>query len=118
VSRDPSERYVVIADRLCEAGRFGRKSGKGYYSYESGEKAVDPEVTALIEAASRDAGIERLPFSSSEIVERVMAAIAAEGRNILAEGIALRGSDIDLVLINGYGYPAWRGGPMFQAGVE
>ncbi|OJU49452.1 MAG: 3-hydroxyacyl-CoA dehydrogenase [Mesorhizobium sp. 61-13] len=117
-TRDPSERYVVIADRLCEAGRFGRKSGKGYYSYESGEKAVDPEVTALIEAASRDAGIERRSFSSSEIVERVMAAIAAEGRKILSEGIALRGSDIDLVLINGYGYPAWRGGPMFQAGVE
>lgn len=117
-SRDPSERYVVIADRLCEAGRFGRKSGKGYYSYESGEKAVDPEVTALIEAASRDAGIERRSFSSPEIVERVMAAIVVEGRKILAEGIALRGSDIDLVLINGYGYPAWRGGPMFQAGVE
>jgi 3-hydroxyacyl-CoA dehydrogenase len=117
-TRDPSERYVVIADRLCEAGRFGRKTGKGYYSYESGEKAVDPEVTALIEAASREAGIERRSFSSSEIVERAMAAIAAEGRKILAEGIALRGSDIDLVLINGYGYPAWRGGPMFQAGVE
>lgn len=117
-TRDPSERYVVIADRLCEAGRFGRKSGKGYYTYANGEKAVDPEVTALIEAASREAGIERRPFSSSEIVERVMAAIAAEGRKILAEGIALRGSDIDLVLINGYGYPAWRGGPMFQAGVE
>jgi 3-hydroxyacyl-CoA dehydrogenase len=117
-TRDPSERYVVIADRLCEAGRFGRKTGKGYYTYANGEKAVDPEVTALIEAASRDAGIERRSFSSSEIVERVMAAIVAEGRKILAEGIALRGSDIDLVLINGYGYPAWRGGPMFLAGVE
>lgn len=117
-SRDPSERYVFIADQLCEAGRFGRKSGKGYYSYANGEKAVDPEVTALIEAASRDAGIQRRSFSSSEIVERVMAAIVTEGRKILAEGIALRGSDIDLVLINGYGYPAWRGGPMFQAGVE
>jgi 3-hydroxyacyl-CoA dehydrogenase len=117
-TRDPSERYVVIADRLCEAGRFGRKTGKGYYTYEGGEKAVDPEVTALIEAASRDAGIERRSFSSSEIVERVMTGIVAEGRKILAEGIALRGSDIDLVLINGYGYPAWRGGPMFQAGVE
>lgn len=117
-TRDPSERYVVIADRLCEAGRFGRKTGKGYYTYEGGEEAVDPEVTALIEAASRDAGIERRSFSSSEIVERVMTGIVAEGRKILAEGIALRGSDIDLVLINGYGYPAWRGGPMFQAGVE
>lgn len=117
-TRDPSERYVVIADRLCEAGRFGRKTGKGYYTYASGEKAIDPEVTALIEAASREAGIERRSFSSSEIVERVMAGIVAEGRKILAEGIALRGSDIDLVLINGYGYPAWRGGPMFHAGVE
>jgi 3-hydroxyacyl-CoA dehydrogenase len=117
-TRDPSERYVVIADRLCEAGRFGRKTGKGYYTYESGEKAVDPKVTALIEAASREAGIERRSFSASEIVERVMTGIVAEGRKILAEGIVLRGSDIDLVLINGYGYPAWRGGPMFQAGVE
>ncbi|WP_156459948.1 3-hydroxyacyl-CoA dehydrogenase NAD-binding domain-containing protein [Mesorhizobium sp. Root157] len=117
-TRDPSERYGVIADRLCEAGRFGRKTGKGYYTYASGEKAVDPEVTALIEAVSREAGIERRSFTSSEIIKRVMAAIVEEGRKILAEGIALRGSDIDLVLINGYGYPAWRGGPMFQAGVE
>jgi len=116
-TRDPAERYVAIADRLCEAGRFGQKTGKGYYSYVGGQKAVDPEVTALIEAASREAGYERRAFSPDEIVERIMAAIVEEGRQILDEGIALRASDIDLVLINGYGYPAWRGGPMFQAGV-
>ena len=116
-TRDPSERYVVIADRLCEAGRFGQKTGKGYYSYADGRKAVDPEVTALIEEASREANHERRAFGPDEIISRVMAAIVEEGRHILDEGIALRASDIDLVLINGYGYPSWRGGPMFQAGI-
>jgi 3-hydroxyacyl-CoA dehydrogenase len=116
-TRDPSERYVVIADRLCEAGRFGQKTGRGYYSYAGGRKAVDPEVTALIEAVSRQGGHVRRRFGPDEIVGRIMTAIAAEGRKILDEGIALRASDIDLVLINGYGYPAWRGGPMYQAGL-
>lgn len=116
-TRDPTERYVVIADRLCEAGRFGQKSGKGYYAYIDGRKVVDTEVTALIEAASREAGMVRRSFGADEIVNRVMAGIAEEGRKILDEKIALRASDIDLVLINGYGYPSWRGGPMYQAGI-
>ena len=115
-ARDPSERYVVIADRLCEAGRFGQKTGNGYYSYDDGRKTVDPKVTALVESASREAGFVRRSFGADEIVMRVMAAIVEDGRKILDEGIALRASDVDLVLINGYGYPAWRGGPMYCAG--
>jgi 3-hydroxyacyl-CoA dehydrogenase len=116
-TRDPSERYVVIADRLCEAGRLGRKTGKGYYRYEDGDARVDPEVTAIIEAASREADRTRRSLAAAEIVARALQALTAEGRAILAEGIALRASDLDLVLINGYGYPAWRGGPMFEAGI-
>lgn len=116
-ARDPNERYVVIADRLCEAGRFGRKTGKGYYAYEDGRRSVDPDVTAIVEAASREAGLTRRPIGAEEIAARVSTAIAAEGKKLIDEGIALRASDIDLVLINGYGYPAWRGGPMFHAGV-
>jgi len=117
-TRDPARRYVAIADRLCEAGHFGQKTGKGYYLYEAGRRSVDPEVTALIEAASQEAGITRRAFKADEIVARVLDGIVAEGRAILDEGIALRPSDIDLVLINGYGFPAWRGGPMYQAGMR
>jgi 3-hydroxyacyl-CoA dehydrogenase len=116
-TRDPSERYVVIADRLCEAGRLGRKTGKGYYRYEDGDARLDSEVTAIIEAASLEAGRTRRSLGAAEIVARALQALTAEGRAILAEGIALRASDLDLVLINGYGYPAWRGGPMFEAGI-
>lgn len=116
-TRDPAERYVTIADRLCEAGRFGQKTGKGYYRYEDGRRLVDADVTAIILAASQEAGVTRRPFHADEIVARVSAALVAEGRRILDEGIALRAADIDLVLINGYGYPAWRGGPMYEAGL-
>ncbi|PZO78065.1 MAG: 3-hydroxyacyl-CoA dehydrogenase [Mesorhizobium amorphae] len=116
-TRDPAERYVAIADQLCEAGRLGQKAGRGYYLYTDGKRTVDPDVTALIENASAEKGITRRPFSEEEIVSRVLDAIVAEGKAILAEGVALRASDIDLVLINGYGFPAWRGGPMFRAGL-
>jgi 3-hydroxyacyl-CoA dehydrogenase len=114
-TRDPAERYVDIADRLCEAGRFGQKSGKGWYSYDGGRKAIDPIVTAMIAEARAAKGISPRRFSGEEIVGRLLAAMAAEGRRLLSEGIALRASDIDLVLINGYGFPAHRGGPMFLA---
>jgi 3-hydroxyacyl-CoA dehydrogenase len=117
-TRDPKQRYVVIADRLCEAGRLGQKTGKGYYGYENGRKSVDSEVTAIVEAASRDAGRARRAFTADEIVSRVLAAVVTTGRELLDEGIALRASDIDLVLINGYGYPAWRGGPMYQGKIQ
>lgn len=116
--RDPGIRYVTIADKLCEAGRFGQKSGRGYYSYNGGKKADDPFVTELITAVSHAQGIVRRPFTPDEIMARITAAMVAEGEKILSEGIALRSSDIDLVMINGYGYPAWRGGPMFQSGTR
>jgi 3-hydroxyacyl-CoA dehydrogenase len=112
-TRNPAERYVDIADRLCEAGRFGQKSGKGWYSYDGGRKAVDPEVTDMIAAERAAKGIVPRTFSADEIVTRLLAAMAAEGRKLLAEGIAARAGDIDLVLINGYGFPAHKGGPMY-----
>lgn len=115
-TRDPEARYVEIADRLCEAGRFGRKSGRGWYDYSSGERAVDPEVTALIEAARAAKGIVPRSFTPDEIVSRLLKAMADEGTALLSEGIAARSGDIDLVMINGYGFPAHKGGPMFAAG--
>jgi 3-hydroxyacyl-CoA dehydrogenase len=114
-TRDRRERYVTIADTLCEMGRLGQKTGAGWYRYAEGKRVVDAEVTALVEAASRDKNIVRRPISAPEVQARVLAAMVNEGAKILAENIALRASDIDLVLINGYGYPAWRGGPMFEA---
>ncbi|CAN7655002.1 3-hydroxyacyl-CoA dehydrogenase NAD-binding domain-containing protein [Aminobacter sp. LjRoot7] len=114
-TRDPQARYVEIADQLCEAGRFGRKTGKGWYDYASGEKAVDPEVTALIAAARKAKDISPRSFTPNEIVDRLLRAMADEGAALLTEGIAARSSDIDLVMINGYGFPAHKGGPMFAA---
>jgi len=115
-SRDPVARYVEIADKLCEAGRFGQKAGRGWYDYTSGKRSVDPEVTALIETVRAEKGIESRSFSSDEIVSRLVNAMADEGNALLERGIAARSSDIDLVMINGYGFPSYRGGPMFLSG--
>ncbi len=112
-TRDPSARYVEIADTLCEAGRLGQKAGRGWYVYPEGKRAIDPEVTAIIEAARAKKGIAPRAFSKNEILERMLGAMAGEGAALLAEGIAARASDIDLVMINGYGFPAHKGGPMF-----
>ena len=114
-TRDPAARYVEIADRLCEAGRLGRKSGRGWYAYSDGKRAVDPEVTAVIEAARAVKNITPRDFTADEIVSRLLKAMADEGTALLAEGIAARPGDIDLVMINGYGFPAHKGGPMFTA---
>ena len=114
-TRDPRERYVKIADALCEMGRLGQKTGAGWYRYKDGKREVDPEVNALVEAASRERGITRRPMAAAEIQSRIHATMVNEGSKILAEGIAARASDIDLVMINGYGYPNWRGGPMHEA---
>jgi 3-hydroxyacyl-CoA dehydrogenase len=116
-TRDPKVRYVDIPDRLCEAGRFGQKVGRGWYLYLDGKRMIDPEVTALIEAARAAKGIKPRDIAADEITHRLLAAMAAEGAALLSEGIAARASDIDLVTINGYGFPAHRGGPMFAAGV-
>lgn len=112
-TRDPSARYVEIADTLCEAGRLGQKTGRGWYAYTEGKRTIDPEVTAIIEAARAKKGISPRAFSKRAIVERMLAAMALEGEALLTEGIAARASDIDLVMINGYGFPAHKGGPMF-----
>ncbi len=116
-TRDPRERYVAIADRLCELGRFGRKTGRGWYLYPAGAKkpVPDPEVHVLIEAEAADRGIRRRAVTEEEIQRRALAAMINEAAKILAEGVALRASDIDLVLANGYGFPSFRGGPLFAA---
>jgi len=116
--RPADERYVEIADRLCEAQRFGRKSGKGWYDYSQNKSgATDPEVTALIEAEAERKGIKRKPLKRKEVLDRILMAMQKEGQQILDEGIAASGGVIDVVMINGFGFPRWRGGPMFLAGL-
>jgi 3-hydroxyacyl-CoA dehydrogenase len=107
----------VIGDRLCEMGRFGQKTGSGWYLYEPGKRdpVVDPVVTQLIEDYRREAGIAPRNISDQEIVERCIYALVNEGARILEEGIAARSSDIDIVYIYGYGFPPFRGGPMNYA---
>jgi len=115
--RPASERYVAIADRLCEMGRLGRKTGAGWYDYaEDGSPRPSPvtERVVLEEAAAR--GISRRGFSDGEIMSRILEVMQSEGRAILAEGIAASAEAIDVVMINGYGFPRWRGGPMWIAG--
>ncbi|HEV7309974.1 3-hydroxyacyl-CoA dehydrogenase NAD-binding domain-containing protein [Ensifer sp.] len=114
-TRDPLQRYVEIADRLCEAGRLGLRSGRGWYAYTDGKRAVDPEVTVIIATARAAKKITPRDFTSEEILERLLRAMVEEGEALISEGIAARSSDIDLVMINGYGFPAHRGGPMFAA---
>ncbi len=110
-------RYSKVADQLCELGRFGQKTGAGWYRYEAGNRTPipDPKIEALILSASKEAGIERRAITDQEILERCMYALANTGAEILEEGIALRASDIDIVYIYGYGFPRYRGGPMFYA---
>ncbi|MBN9071754.1 MAG: enoyl-CoA hydratase/isomerase family protein [Rhizobiales bacterium] len=111
---------AALADALCEAGRFGQKTGKGWYAYADGGRTPtpDPDVEALIgrEAAAR--GIARRTISAEEIIERTHLPLVNEGARILEEGIAQRASDIDIVWVNGYGFPVGKGGPMFWAGLE
>jgi 3-hydroxyacyl-CoA dehydrogenase len=106
-----------ISDRLCEAGRFGQKTGKGYYLYQAGSRtpAPDPEVEQIIVEASPRLGISRRPIAKEEIVERMIYPMINEGARILEEGIAYRPGDIDVIWVYGYGWPVWRGGPMFYA---
>ncbi len=113
-TRDPSDRYVDIADSLCEAGRFGRKSGRGWYLYEDGKPHVDPDVTALILSESARKNITRREFSNEEIIGEIVDVMHQVGTLILDEGVAAQASDIDVVMVNGYGFPRWHGGPMFS----
>ncbi|HZN11901.1 MAG TPA: 3-hydroxyacyl-CoA dehydrogenase NAD-binding domain-containing protein [Blastocatellia bacterium] len=112
----PGLRRPLVADRLYELGRYGQKTGAGWYRYDENRNRIpDPEVERLIERAAAEAGIKRRKVTPEEIIERTQYALINEGAKILAEGIALRAVDIDIVYINGYGYPAWRGGPMWYA---
>ncbi|MBZ9675411.1 3-hydroxyacyl-CoA dehydrogenase NAD-binding domain-containing protein [Mesorhizobium sp. ES1-1] len=111
---------AVIADTLCEQGRFGQKTGRGFYLYEAGARSpvADPEVETLIREKAAERGIAARAISAGEIIERTLYPLVNEGAKILEEGIAARASDIDVVWVNGYGFPVGKGGPMFWAGLE
>lgn len=115
LTRDPSERYVSIPDRLCEAGRLGRKAGRGWYDYDGGKARPSSEVDAIIAEERERAGVQPTRFTREQIQRRILAVIVNEGARVLEEGISLRPSDIDLVFVNGYGFPRLKGGPMFAA---
>ena len=112
----PGERQPLVADKLYELGRFGQKTGRGWSMYDADRKpSPDPETAALIEQIAGDAGIARRKIERQEIVDRCILSLINEGTQILDEGIALRSVDIDVVYLNGYGFPRTRGGPMFYA---
>ena len=112
----PGVRVPLVVGKLCDMKRFGQKSGRGWSKYDENRKSsADEEVAALIEKTAREAGIQRRQIMNEEIVNRCVYALVNEGARILDEGIALRAVDIDITYLYGYGFPAWRGGPMFYA---
>ncbi|RQR32345.1 3-hydroxyacyl-CoA dehydrogenase NAD-binding domain-containing protein [Burkholderia sp. Bp9142] len=113
----PDLQYSRIADRLCEQGRFGQKTGGGWYDYVPGERKAKPSalVDEMVVAYSKERGVERRKIGDDEIVERLVFALVNEGAKILEEKIASKASDIDMVYLTGYGFPLWRGGPMLYA---
>jgi 3-hydroxyacyl-CoA dehydrogenase len=113
----PDMKYPKVADKICELGRFGQKTGAGFYRYEAGKRDAlpDPVVDKLIEDHRKDLGITPRKLSDDEIVHRLVFALVNEGAKILEEGIAMRASDIDMIYLTGYGFPLHRGGPMLYA---
>ncbi len=112
----PGARQPFAEDRLCEIGRHGQKTGAGWYKYDENRRAIpDPEVADLLGKWAAEAGIPQRKISPEEIVDRCILALVNEGARILEEGIALRAVDIDIIYLNGYGFPAYRGGPMWYA---
>jgi 3-hydroxyacyl-CoA dehydrogenase len=109
--------HALIEDALCEAEHYGQKTGKGYFRYEAGARTPlpDPEVEKIILETSSRLGINRRPIAEEEIVERMTLPMINEGARILEEGIASRPGDIDVIWVHGYGWPVWRGGPMYYA---
>ncbi|MDM0045772.1 3-hydroxyacyl-CoA dehydrogenase NAD-binding domain-containing protein [Variovorax dokdonensis] len=116
-TRDPKARYVEVADRVCERGWFGQKTGRGFYLYPQGARVgqPDPEVLAIVDAERQKKGITPRSFTADEIMARYMAAMVNEGANVVDQGIALRPLDVDVTFLYGYGFPRHRGGPMKYA---
>lgn len=119
-TRDPKARYVEVADRICENGWFGQKTGRGFYLYPQGARVgqPDPEVLAIVDAERAKKGVTPRQFTPEEIMRRYMAAMVNEGAKVVEEGIALRPLDVDVTFISGYGFPRWRGGPMKWADMQ
>jgi len=112
----PGIRQAFAGDNLCEMGRYGQKTGAGWYKYDENRRAsTDPEVADLVRKWSAEAGIPQQQISKEEIVDRCIYALVNEGARILEEGFALRAVDIDIIYLNGYGFPSYRGGPMWYA---
>ena len=109
--------YSKVGDRLCELGRFGQKTGAGWYDYQPGDRTAyaSPVVADMLEHHRRDAGTMQRLLGDEEICRRLVYALVNEGAHILEEGIAQRASDIDVIYLTGYGFPRWRGGPMHYA---
>ena len=115
----PGVRQPLAEDGLCEIGRYGQKTGAGWYKYDENRRAIpDPEVPVMVRKWAAEAGIPQREISAKEIVERCIFVMINEGARILQEGIALRAGDIDLVYLNGYGFPNYRGGPMWYADTD
>ncbi len=116
-TRDPKARYVEIADRICERGWFGQKTGRGFYLYPEGARTgqPDPDVLAIVDAERAKKGVVPRSFTPEEIMRRYMAAMVNEGAKVVEEGIALRPLDVDVTFLSGYGFPRFRGGPMHYA---
>jgi len=116
-TRDPKARYVEVADRICERGWFGQKTGRGFYLYPQGARVgqADPEVLAIVDAERQKKGIVPRQFTAEDIMRRYMAAMINEGAKVVEEGIALRPLDVDVTFLSGYGFPRYRGGPMKYA---
>lgn len=119
-TRNPAARYVEIADRICERGWFGQKTGRGFYLYPEGARVgqPDPEVLAIVDAERQKKGVTPRTFTEAEILRRYMAAMVNEGAKVVEEGIALRPLDVDVTFMSGYGFPRHRGGPMKWADME
>jgi 3-hydroxyacyl-CoA dehydrogenase len=114
-TRPRPARTSPIADRIYENGRLGQKTGRGYYVYRGREAIPDPDIESLIAGVSAELGFERKPIADEDILHRLLSAMASEGARLLQEGVAQRASDIDVVYANGYGFPRYRGGPMWWA---
>jgi 3-hydroxyacyl-CoA dehydrogenase len=112
----PGVRQPFAEDRLCELGRYGQKTAAGWYKYDENRRPIlDPEVNEMVRRWAREAGVPQRELSSEEIVDRCIYALVNEGARILEEGIVGRAVDIDIIYLNGYGFPAYRGGPMWYA---